>query len=410
MNQTKKFYSYLTLISMLLSFSIVLKARRIRPEQRKITCVLFSLTAEQVFKKSNPIEIHQFLREKRFEKLFNPSCTIIECRSWRSLISKRNNVVFDATLTMGMIYLRKTRISVIFKTAIDLSKSIISENSHVSPKFVKNEIIDPSIWILISQTLETQIDLLATQSWMNRSGFIHSIKCLPAFRKTMLWYSTNSEPIHRIGEVHMERGLQIQTLNCFDAHLVWNSYQADFLESLGVHGVFVVGSIIFQPRIEIDLENSFFSILFTDVTPTSEESYFYNSQMSISTLQTIVDVVDEIKVESGIDIKLYLKPKRSYSTFHSKEYVNLVKSLIKSKKMILLHPNSNLYEVVSQSKFLISTPYTSTNFIASDLNIPSAYFCQNFDPWILEDTHHGFEVIISRTRLKSVLQATLFKK
>jgi polysaccharide biosynthesis PFTS motif protein len=207
----------------------------------------------------------------------------------------------------------------------------------------------------------------------------------------------------------MERGLQIQTLNCFDAHLVWNSYQADFLESLGVHGVFVVGSIIFQPRIEIDLENSFFSILFTDVTPTSDESYFYNSHMSISTLQTIVDVLDEIKVESGLDIKLYLKPKRSYSAFHSKEYVYLVKCLNKSKKVILLDPNSNLYKAVSQSNFLLSTPYTSTNFIASDLNIPSAYFCQNFDPWILEDTHHGFEVIISRTRLKNLLLTTLNK-
>ena len=126
--------------------------------------------------------------------------------------------------------------------------------------------------------------------------------------------------------------------------------------------------------------------------------------MSVSTLQTIVDVVDELKKECELDIRLCLKPKRRYSSFHSKEYVKLVKDLVKSEQIVLLDANSNLYEVISKSRFLLSTPYTSTNFIASELGVPSAFFCQNFEPWIMEEYHHGFEVITTRSRLKSILK------
>jgi polysaccharide biosynthesis PFTS motif protein len=274
-------------------------------------------------------------------------------------------------------------------------------------KFVKNEILDPSIWILISENLETQIDVLATHSWMNRSGFIHSIKGCSIFRKTMLWYSTNAEPIKFEGEIYKDQGIPVQAINCFNAHLVWNSHQASFLKRNGIGGVMVVGPIIFQSKIRKNKDPNVFAILFTDVTPTNDQSFFYNLQMSMSTLQAIVDVVEDLKRESGKDIRLYLKPKRGYSTFHSKVYVKYVKKLIKSKKIIFLDPDSNLYEVISKSSFLLSTPFTSTNFIAFDLEIPSAYFCQNFEPWILEDNHHDFEVITTKNRLKSTLEKSL---
>lgn len=404
MKQIQKLYVYFLLVAMLIMYSIILKVARLFSQQSKVTCVLFSLTPEQVFKKSNPLEIHEFLREERFQPFFNPECTIIECRSWKTFLSRKYGIVFDATLTLANIYLRRISILDIVKKAFLVSKIEVKVGKSASVKFVKNEILDPSIWLLMAENMETQIDILATQSWMNRSGFIHSIKNLTIFKKTMLWYSTNSEPIPLEGVAEDEIRVPLQVVDCFDTHLVWNSYQASFLKSNGINRAIAIGPLLFQSKVEVSKEPKLDTILFTDVTPTSDESFFYNLRMSVSTLQTIVDVVDELKKECELDIRLCLKPKRRYSSFHSKEYVKLVKDLVKSEQIVLLDANSNLYEVISKSRFLLSTPYTSTNFIASELGVPSAFFCQNFEPWIMEEYHHGFEVITTRSRLKSILK------
>lgn len=60
---------------------------------------VYSLSAEQVYSKSNPRELQEFFREPRFNGLFDTSNVFIECRSWKTFFNYSNSVVFDATFS-----------------------------------------------------------------------------------------------------------------------------------------------------------------------------------------------------------------------------------------------------------------------------------------------------------------------
>ncbi len=388
---------------LIVSLAIILYAllvciARLSRKQDKPTCVVFSLSPGQVFSKSSPGKIEKFFQEERFKPYISADSLLVECRNWRTIFSQNKIVVLDATF--HLIKLHSLNMS-FFQLVNKIGKCIPPgqiQDAEFGIKYVKNEIIDPALWQILAEEVRVQLDVVSTQTWMQKKGFIQRISEIEVFRKTMFWYSTNSEPIHQKDSIP-ERHESSNALRAFNLHLVWNDHQASYLKSLGIDKVQAVGSIVFQERKISKQEPDKKIVVFTDVTPTDNDDYFYNPRMSLATLKGLVETLDEMKIESGKEILLYLKPKRRYSGFHSGAYVSYVKELSDKKKIKILSADSNLYEVISKSDFLISTPYTSTNYIASELSIPNAYFCLDYNPWILDRFHNEIEVIVSKSRL-----------
>jgi polysaccharide biosynthesis PFTS motif protein len=76
-------------------------------------------------------------------------------------------------------------------------------------------------------------------------------------------------------------------------------------------------------------------------------------------------------------IKLALKPKRHYNSAHDTVYTDYVNSLVKTKQLELIPPETNLFEIIAQSTICISYPFASTAIIAKELKVPSLYYLEN---------------------------------
>jgi polysaccharide biosynthesis PFTS motif protein len=192
-------------------------------------------------------------------------------------------------------------------------------------------------------------------------------------------YSVNSKPMkftfhegERFAELPFYRNILV------DEAWVWNQDQAVWLKKFNPKiKTHIVGPILFYlPTLKAKSERRKKLITFFDVTPFTNEHIqinlglhgynYYNTENAIKLLN---DLVSEF-----YNYKIQIKPKRSYVSLHDQRYINTIIDFKKLGRVDVLDPFVNIYEVICNSDFIITTPYSSPALIAPELNKKAIYY------------------------------------
>lgn len=132
-------------------------------------------------------------------------------------------------------------------------------------------------------------------------------------------------------------------------------------------------------------DTSVITVAVFDVTPFTDEfikkvygtdfSYLYKSSYVRQFLNDIIKIIDNVSLELGCEVRIFLKPKRAHLSIHDKEYLTYLYSLRENQKLITFMPaDSNIYDLVNQADIVISIPFTSVACIAAKQGIPSIFY------------------------------------
>lgn len=187
--------------------------------------------------------------------------------------------------------------------------------------------------------------------------------------------------------------------------LVWDSYQAELIKREFEPSVEtqIVGPIWFSgskgelqdfPSLSIAVfdtqahrKSSHFGF------STLAEFYAYNSDLDISFLKDIFEVLSEKK------ITLVLKRKREIGNRAIKKYKKFLREISESEFVKVIDPGISAIRIINKCDGIISFPFTSTSLLNQN-NKPNIYY----DPtgWIQKDDRaaHGVTIIQGKAKLK----------
>lgn len=263
--------------------------------------------------------------------------------------------------------------------------------------FIGREYIIDSI--VADQKLECQVKyIVSTQSMMLclPSSFHRS----PAASKIMFWYSDNSQQIRA---THFDQQEKIDYTyleeDSINLHFVWTESWATILRKHTRAEVKVIGPIIFKPIGFHPLVASKGSIpvkiLVFDVTPKqalSGSTNFYTESNVMGFVSDILAALKLIQIDSNID----LKPKRPYTKFDSRKYIDFLDA--NSSHLNLLSPIQDIPKLIESYDLVICIPFTSPAIIAKHLGIRTLYYSPTAD-FELGQMYEDIRVIVGRDAL-----------
>ncbi len=380
---------------------------------------VFSMTKEQIYKNGGTENFSEFIHQERFNFNQENSTTpfLVECRNKRftQLSSKCLIVTRDISLYVfrnNLVYRKKIKVIVdALRAAIKLTMMLPTCNWLFL--FIKEIVIDKPVFRSLENSPNFHYELITTQSHL-------FARPLPFYwesnyNKTMIWYSSNSFQIQKIGDEFEDfEKSQFETPE-IDVHYVWSEAQADFIRERNAREIAtkIVGSIVFQPIYKLEkrkIEPRCIRITYFDVTPTSiwyHQSGFYSEDNMSRILMSITKVVNEIENELSIRIDLRLKPKREFKKGHHADgYRGFVDSLVSSKEIEIIESNTDLYALINASDVVIAVPFSSPCLIAREMEVPNAYFSPS-SGFKIVNPDERINLFLTERELKKFLMKTL---
>jgi|688.fasta_scaffold108096_2 polysaccharide biosynthesis PFTS motif protein len=400
-------------IIVLTSIYIVLGIlRAITRTEKRPTVLIFSLTREQIFDANSMQAFINFLAEDRLNIKYSPDQVLIELRDVKTFFKKRDNLVtFDIATTLLLRNSSNLEFLSVFKSAInacwksnttnDFSLSWISE--------LKKELFDKPFWEQYFADLKDSTTLITTNSSFSKppTPFLLVKGNERSLRRVMFWYSANIKPIET-SSMNFAQETKFMNLNSFiDEHLAWTLDQKKFLEAKGLHNVKAVGSIIFRPKISKNNQLKDIDIAYFDVTPIESPNTYYTYTNCANVLMDIIEARNKLQLSLNRSIEIYLKPKRNYTKFHSKSYIELLAGLAKSGEIKILSTAEDLYRTISKSNYVVGIPFTSPVLIAQEMGIPCAFYAGSSHNLEIRSTENGIPVLNSIEDLTKELQKSI---
>lgn len=371
-------------------------------KKRKSLAIFLSLSIDQILNEGSTIGFEDFILEKRFP--FADNCdeilVVIPNKVGRKINS--SNTRFRFLSLFELIQFSRLDLRLLILTLFEVIRNPRYKTSYrefSKRKAVRGIISDLLITTSIVSIEQKKFDikfLVGTNSFLS-SGLptVFSLNTLKSTR-IIIWYSINSIPIVKRGE-QPRNYLHEDFVYKVDEHFVWDKYQKADLESRGVARATVKKSMVFIAK-DSSPENipriPSFKVTFFDVTPFKEyDDGFYSTRAAIRTLEELIRNLVLLEQEELEDLELYLKPKRPYVPAHSKSYLQFVEESVSSGKIKWLTPNANIYDVIEQSRVVLTPPFSSPAIIARELGVPCAFYFLPESNWLLPKSHHGIEVL-----------------
>lgn len=374
------------------------------------TTIFFSLSNHQA-KSLNVMKA--FLREVRFSPFLDASEILFQYASWKRAFILSREVTCDAAfrfLTCNIERIHLTQFCKIFFLNVLRLEICNAENF----KYVKRETFDKTVFELIDVREECKITLVCTNSFLFRLPAAFEKVDKSHFRKIMMWYSTNSRPFARENEIRTVEWKPEYIAEFIDINLVWNNSEKEFLRSLGVNRAESVGSILFQEKTICERSTEHFVITFFDVTPFKsrfdDRDYIYSEESCIKNLEEFALTIRELKVHYSENLIVRIKPKRKYQNIHSTKYLRELSALILELNIQFLEPNSNLYQTVSESDFVIGVPFVSPVILGQELGTKGVYFSGGFGSWDLAKTFNNGLIVKESRQLFDILRREVSEK
>ena len=357
----------------MLMFIGLFRKRAIEP-----TAIIFSLSYEQVFQHSSLRGVIRFFEEERFSSEINASRPIIEVRNFKTIWRNHPEVTYDVAMYILTSVLTKKHYFSIFK-CIKNEMTKLEKNHFPSVRDLKREIFDKCVYSLYLSLDLNKTKFITTQS--SQASFPSIFKLAKESQKIMVWYSTNSKPIYAIDDLVREKLLFENIKSNINEHWVWDEYHRRFLESEGIQNIRVLGSMLFQEKILASKSSSKFIVTYFDVTPFRSGNGLYSERNAIAILDNLMSLTTALNEYYPGKFELRIKPKRKYLKVHSKTYVSKIRELSKWECVELISPRSNLYQVVTESDFVLAVPFSSPAVLAKELGVRSAFIATGMVGW-----------------------------
>jgi len=372
------------------------------------SAVMFSLSRAQVFENATPEIISGYLQQNRFKDLGSYSDVLIEVRSMRTIFLKSNELTFDSSIYLLFYVLKRRDYLSLFREM--MSTAIKNTDKKLTIQNSKRKFFDRIIWNEFIQNNQKRFTMITTQSSLDILPESFSTTSRPEVKRVMMWYSTNSKPINRVGEPMINPVSIVKMKEVDVEHWVWNNHEVEFLMKLGLKSVTRVGSIVFQEEKLMKKSDYSFIVTFFDVTPMKFAADFYSPQITINNLNCVLSVTQRLQNEFGEYLKIRVKPKREYSKLHSQNYTKRILEAVEAGAVELLDHATNLYSAISESDIVLSVPFTSPSVIAKEHDIPTFYCSFDSSAWEIPDTSSGIFVLKIKEDLYTELRGLITKK
>jgi len=370
-------------------FSIIIAMFRILVEKKPTPkYFIHSLSNDQIYSlDGSDRELFDFLRERRFDFSENKQDYLVACSKKKCFrkeyLRKTKNITFfllsNCLDTKALINF----ISLNWRNALNLFNH--KSSATISSERLIRIYFEYFVWKIVE--LPNDATFVSTQSSLSSLPVVFYMNRNDLCRK-MMWYSTNNKPIKEVKGKEVKLPDFTELSSFVDMHLVWEETDSNFLSSLGVHNTKVVGSVMFYPKKLKKKLNGKITITYFDVTPFDNFRGFLSEDMLIKNLLGITKVIDALKISKNVEIIINIKPKRTYIKSHAKEYIKIIKNISSKENINLLPSRTNLYELISESDFVLAVPFTSPALIGRELGIPTAYVCLLPRNYVLQDVNN----------------------
>ncbi len=342
------------------------------------TTIIYSLSYEQVFHNSTPKGVISFFSEERFTSRINISKPIIEVRSLRTILGTHPEVTYDAVIYILTGVLMKKHYPFIYQCVkYELAK--LDKNQSFSFRGLKREILDKCVYSFYLSLNSGKTTFVTTVSSLTNAPLLFELA--KENRKIMVWYSTNSMPIYAINDLIREK-LDVRNIKAnIDEHWVWDENHVRYLESEGIQNVRALGAMLFQEKKLAVKTKSKFLVTYFDVTPFSGVDSLYSERNALAVLDNLMSPTTALNEFYPGKFQLRIKPKRRYSKVHSRTYISKIYELAKHEYIDLISPNSNLYQVVTESDFVLAVPFSSPAVLAKELGVRTAFIATGMVGW-----------------------------
>jgi polysaccharide biosynthesis PFTS motif protein len=197
------------------------------------------------------------------------------------------------------------------------------------------------------------------------------------YRTHVIHYSQNSVAITFEDEhVQLPENSIVDRDSLGDVHWVWTKSYAEYLQKFNSKIEYIaVGSITFKKnKYGFDQQRKKIITLF-DVTPYTilEGKSFYSLELAKRFLEDIIEIKN--KNEELSEFEIQIKQKRPLdSNVHVNSYLNQLQELEMYKKVRIIPWDANPYEIISQSRLIISVPFTSIALVGNEMKVSSIYY------------------------------------
>ena len=227
---------------------------------------------------------------------------------------------------------------------------------------------------VVENIIITTSDYLSQPLWM---------RSLQSAKLHMVNYSQNWKPIFYEKNNIDSNNPNLRFIRV-DVHWVWTRAFGEYIQKIsGASEVRVVGPILwcmperFEPPLR-KLQIAIFDVpAITDenMLELGEISNYFAYENIMKFLKDISLAVQMLKNQFNEDVRVVLKTKREYvKSVYVAKYYDLIEELEKEGVVEVIPSTDNIYKIISSSDLVISYPFTSTNYVADFLQIPSIYY------------------------------------
>ena len=389
--------------SLLVMFSVTYIFFMPKIRSNKKLNLVYGLSKELIYKNSLQINCIEFFADLQPRIIRADSQVLIQLQKIL-FRKKRNNQNFKVVLFIPLYLLRfnpEKRIKLIIMLFYKYVEIILV--SIRNP--VIFEVASEEIFQNINIKTYTRIDSLYTtvSQWAIQPLIFHSIKNK---NTNMIWYSNNVVPFFNKIRNAYDSDLSYLKSMAISHHFVWTKTFGEIIRATADKKYTVKEYILFYLPKNQSIQKKYDVTIF-DVTPAvvNAEYEYYSLKNCLKFLHDIRLVLNKLKEVKAINT-IALKPKRKYLRIHSRQYLTYLKVWEKSEELVICNPDSNLFELISESRVILVMPLSSPALVAKHLGIPCCYFNPD-KKYTFGNDYEGIEVINSKPKLLDFLKRNL---
>lgn len=329
--------------------------------------VLYSLSEEQKLHFFTSLNDSRFRKEFPIRNLRNKKLFIIESHLQQIEIGK----VIVLQVNYPILFILMMVVNNQNKIIIDIIK-ILCNSITRKKKSVKTEVA-----LLILNKIKN-LDIYVTISVLQGYPIEFNIdKKRRNFETHVIHYSQQTLNIVEKEDLMQSKDLVAHEMfnenSLGDVHWVWTESYANLLKAINKNvRVEPVGSITFQFPSTFNINRKNKIVLF-DVGISSNENKFNNLTLSKNFFNDIIEAS-----EGRFDI--FLKPKRLFKPgHHLEQYINFILELESKRRITVLDPLSNPYDLIKSAKLSISIPFTTIAYIGIETGTNSIFYRPNME-------------------------------
>ena len=208
------------------------------------------------------------------------------------------------------------------------------------------------------------------------------VRGLSRARSHMVWYAQNWKPTRKLSD-DVDADYPTTRWIRSDVHWVWTESFARYLGGLVPAEIVAVGPLLWRLPPSVGEISRSHEILVFDVPAVSdrvmleangEVSNYFAPENVQSFLDDVVALGETLSAERGEALAVTLKMKRGYRPDYARTYYEYVDRLVADGVVGLASAESNLFEIIGESRLVIAYPFTSPAYVAEYMSVPAIYY------------------------------------